>query len=60
MPLVKPAKTVMIKVFNEHVGIDIVFVHDIADHKYPLLGIIDMATLYHVVVRLISRAHCKC
>ena len=48
----RPASLATIRVFNEVVGMDIFYVTDIADEIYPMVGIIDYATLFHLVYRI--------
>ena len=51
----RPAHLSVIRVFNETIGMDIFHVTDIFDEMYTMLGIIDYATLFHVVLRLLEQ-----
>ena len=56
----RPAKHVVMRVFNDLVWLDIFYAEDSTMTLWPMMGILDDATFYHVVIRIeeLTAAHC--
>ena len=50
----RPATMPRMQDFAETVGMDILYAHDVDDHKHTFLSILDLGTTYHIVVPIAS------
>ena len=50
----RPATMPRMQDFAETVGMDILYAHDVNDHKHTFLSILDLGTTYHIVVPITS------
>ena len=51
----RPSRLPRIGAFNDAIGIDILYIKDVADTTYIMLSILDLHVLFHVVARLENR-----
>ena len=51
-PVTKPPKPASQQKFNYEVSLDAFEIHDAAGHRHTILSMVDMATKYHVAVRV--------